>query len=165
MNLENIDFVSWKDIPENIFPHNFLENDLSIKLSNCLMNFMNKKLLVSISAPMVGIRESVIVIRGTEHNYVMFNPRIVDVSEDVQVFEEANPCYPGIIFKISRHKSCRVRFQTPSGATDTKVFNGLSAKEIQHHLDILTSKEALLDRLNWFAKTKAKNILKKGKIK
>ena len=66
----------------------------------------------------------------------MFNPKIVSFDEDKMVtLSEACISVPGVDVKVKRSGQVRVRFQTPSGLTDTKTFHGLTAKTIQHETD------------------------------
>ena len=67
----------------------------------------------------------------------MFNPKIVYMNDEKSNLEESCMSVPGVAVKVKRSTNLRVRFQTPSGGTDTKTFNGMSAKIIQHEMDHL----------------------------
>lgn len=87
-----------------------------------------------LSAPQVGVPYRVIALRSTP-NYVLFNPKIIDLSGGEVEAVEGCLTFPGIGVTIKRHKVVRLRFQMPSGETDTKVFHGLSARVVQHEVD------------------------------
>ena len=91
---------------------------------------------VGISANQVGYPYRVFVMVG-EPNFVCYNPKIVNLGDEINNLEEGCVSFPGIAVKIKRSKEVRLRFQTPSGAVTTKTFNGLSAKTIQHEMDHL----------------------------
>jgi peptide deformylase len=92
---------------------------------------------VGIAANQIGYPYRVFIIRGTEYNYVFFNPKIVSMSKDQTNLEESCLSVPGVTVKVKRASEIRLRFQVPSGETTTKTFNGLSAKIIQHEIDHL----------------------------
>lgn len=92
---------------------------------------------VGLSANQLGLPYRVFVMRGDEYNFAFFNPNIVSYSSEIDVREEGCLSVPGVVVKVPRSKTVRVRFQTPSGAVDTKTFDGLSARVIQHEFDHL----------------------------
>jgi peptide deformylase len=91
---------------------------------------------VGLSANQVGLPYNIFVMVG-EPNFVCYNPKIVNLGDEIDNLEEACPSFPGIAVKIKRSKEVRLRFQTPSGVVTTKTFNGLSARTIQHEMDHL----------------------------
>lgn len=107
------------------------------ELVNQLLQTMNDFKGVGLSANQLGLPYRVFVMRGDEYNFAFFNPKIVSHSNNVDTLEEGCLSVPGVVLKVTRPKSIRVRFQTPSGATDTKTFDGLSARVIQHEVDHL----------------------------
>lgn len=92
---------------------------------------------VGLSANQVGLPYRVFVMRGHEHHFAFFNPKIVSMSDNTTTMEEGCLSFPGLIVKVPRANTVRVRFQTQSGGTDTKTFDGLSARVIQHEVDHL----------------------------
>ena len=121
-------------IPEFDF-ENPLENPFEIAME--LMKTMNENNGIGLAANQIGKAHRVFVMRGHPENFVCFNPRIVYMSEEEIVLEEGCLSYPNLLIKIKRPKNIRVRFQTPSGFIDTKVFDGLTARIFQHELDHL----------------------------
>lgn len=92
---------------------------------------------VGLSANQVGLPYRVFVMRGHEHHFAFFNPKIVSMSDNTTTMEEGCLSFPGLVVKVPRANTVRVRFQTQSGGTDTKTFDGLSARVIQHEVDHL----------------------------
>jgi peptide deformylase len=124
-------------------------NDLALDL----LSFMIDNNSIGLSANQVGIPYRVLVTRG-EPNFAMFNPKIVFKSKTVTLLDEGCLSFPGVVCKIKRSSEIRVRFQMPSGGTTTKVFNGLTAKVIQHEIDHLDG-VLFYNRANKFHRDKA----------
>lgn len=107
------------------------------ELVKIMLEVMNSNNGVGLSANQIGYNHRVFVMRGPEYNFAFFNPKIVSYGEETDTLEEGCLSVPGVVVKITRPKSVRVRFQTPSSGVDTKTFDGLSARIIQHEMDHL----------------------------
>jgi peptide deformylase len=92
---------------------------------------------LGLAAVQVGVPYNIFAMRGNPENFVCFNPRIVQASEQQIVLEEGCLSYPGLIVKVKRPQHVRVRFQTPNGDTLTKQFTGMTARVFQHEMDHL----------------------------
>ena len=107
------------------------------QLSLDLIETMNFYKGIGLSANQIGLPYRVFVMRA-EIPFVCFNPRIVMPGSEQVTLDEACLSVPGLIAKITRPRHIKVRFQTPSGATVTKEFTGLTARCFLHemmHLD------------------------------
>ena len=135
-----------------------------------LYNNMGETMLaengLGLSANQVGLPYRMFVIRASEVIGV-FNPKIVDQSEEQIYLEEGCLSYPGLFVKIKRPKKIKTRFTLPNGEIVTKVFDGLTARCFQHELDHLNgllynnrASKFHLDR----AKQKAKQVAR-GNLK
>lgn len=124
--------------------------DLAVEL----LRTMNDNNAIGLSANQIGLPYSIMAIRGYPENFVFFNPRIVNVSNDMEILEEGCVSFPGVSVKIKRPKEVRLRFQTPSGATDTRNFGGLTARIIQHEIDHLNG-ILFINRANRYHREKA----------
>ncbi len=111
-----------------------------IEFAKQLVAFMYEKNGIGLAANQAGVPYRIFAMRGAPENFVCFNPRIVDASEETVVLEEGCLSYPGLIVKVKRPKSIRVRFETPNGDTLTKQFTGMTARIFQHELDHLDGK-------------------------
>jgi len=131
------------DINNNILKTSCEEFDFAnppfnpIEFSQELIKFMYDKNGIGISANQVGIPYRVFAMRGSPENFVCFNPRIVQPSEQQIALEEGCLTYPGLYVKIKRPQHVRVRFQTPNSDTRTETFTGMSARVFQQQLDYL----------------------------
>jgi peptide deformylase len=92
---------------------------------------------LGLAANQVGTPYRIFAMRAAPENFVCFNPKIVQQSEQTVTLEEGCLTYPGLIVKIKRPEFIRVRFQTPNGDTLTKQFIGMSARVFQHEIDHL----------------------------
>lgn len=104
-----------------------------VRLAVDLIATMDLHMGLGLSANQVGLPHRVFVMRSYP-NLVCFNPRIVDRSESETELEEGCLSFPGLVFKVSRPDSIRVRFQTPNGKVATKTFNGMTARVFCHEL-------------------------------
>jgi peptide deformylase len=95
---------------------------------------------VGLAANQVGLPYSVFVVghpSDPDNVIPVFNPKIVDVSEQQIIGEEGCLTYPGLYVKIKRPAVVRVRYTTAAGVTDTIKFEGMTARIFQHEYDHL----------------------------
>lgn len=95
---------------------------------------------IGIAANQVGVPYRVFAMRGHPENFVCYNPRIVQPSEQTIVLEEGCLTWPNLLFKIKRPQHIRMRWQMPNGETRTDTFTGISARIVQHEIDHLDGK-------------------------
>lgn len=105
-----------------------------IEFSKEMVKFMHDSNGIGLAANQVGVGYRIFAMRGQPENFVCFNPRIVQYSNETIVLEEGCLSYPGLIVKIKRPQHIRCRFQTPNGETLTKQFTGMTARVFQHEL-------------------------------
>lgn len=92
---------------------------------------------IGLAANQVGVPYRVFAMRGSPENFVCFNPRIVDCTSEEIALEEGCLTYPGLIVKIKRPKSIKVRFAMANGDVRTDTFTGMTARVFLHELDHL----------------------------
>jgi len=107
------------------------------EFSLALCEFMWKEKALGVAAPQIGQPYSVFSMIGDPESFVCFNPRIVEVSQEVVELEEACLSYPGLVIEKTRPKHIRIRFAAPSGEVFTRNFTGMTARIIQHEMDHL----------------------------
>lgn len=78
---------------------------------------------------------SVFAMRGEPENFVCFNPRIVQPSEEAIALDEGCLSFPNLICEVERPRHVRVRFQAPDGETYTKTFSNMTARVFQHEYE------------------------------
>jgi peptide deformylase len=67
----------------------------------------------------------------------VFNPLLLDTSEETIILEEGCLSFDMLFIKVKRPKRIRVRFTNPDGQTETRVFDGMTARCFLHELDHL----------------------------
>jgi peptide deformylase len=115
---------------------------------------------ICLTGPQVGLNYSVFAMRGMPENFVCFNPRVVMTSSEQITLEETSLSYPGLIVKITRPQSIRVRFATPNGQIRTDTFTGLTARTFQHCMDFLNG-EVFYRKANLYHRQQAMKKWKK----
>lgn len=124
-----------------------------------LIETMRAKRGIGLSANQCGLPYRVFVMEG-DPAYACFNPKIVDVSDDIVSLREGCLSYPGVDVSVKRPAHIRVRFTTPSGQITTAKFTGMSARVFLHEYDHLQGKNFLW-RLDGYHKEKAIKQMKK----
>lgn len=137
--------------------------ELSVNLYETLMSSN----YIGLAAPQVGLPYRAFALR-TQPGIVCFNPRIVDVSEEIVVLDEVCLSFPALTLPIKRPKKIKVRYAEPNGIVKTATFDGMTARYFLHELDhldgILYTNKANkfhLDR----ALRKQTQILRQAKVK
>jgi peptide deformylase len=102
-----------------------------------MVQLMHDKKGFGLAGNQVGLPYSFFAMRGGQENFFMINPRIVNAEGEMLDDLEGCLSYPGLGIKKPRFLNVRVRFMGPNGETFTKVFQGLSARIIQHEMDHL----------------------------
>jgi len=91
---------------------------------------------LGLAAPQIGYGLRAFVIRSSPV-IPFFNPIITDTSEEEVEMEEGCLTFKGILVKITRPRVIRVRYTDPTGKTETKKFQDMTARVIQHEIDHL----------------------------
>lgn len=92
---------------------------------------------IGLAANQVGVPYRVFALRGHPENFVCYNPKIVNCSEQSSYIIEGCLTFPGLGVKIKRPDEIRARFTMPNGDVRTEVFRGLTAHAFQHEMDHL----------------------------
>jgi peptide deformylase len=124
---------------------------------------MYEKNGIGLAANQVGVPYRIFAMRGQPQNFVCFNPKIVQPSEEEITLEEGCLTFPGLVVKVKRHRHIRVRFTTPNGDTRTETFTGMSARVFQHELDHLEGK-LYFNRASRYHKELAMKKWKRGEF-
>ena len=137
----------------NVFDFNNPPFD-PIRFSEELVKFMYDKSCIGMSAVQVGVPYRIFAIRGAPENFVCFNPKIVNYSEDQILMPETSITWPGLAVKIKRPYNVRLRFLMPNGHMKTEQFSGMTARVVQHHMDHITG-EIFYNHANRFHRDQA----------
>ena len=123
-------------------------------LMDCLISHNG----VGLAANQCEVQYSIVALR-TDPIMVIFNPKIVHLSEKTTTLDEGCLSYPGLLVKIKRPETVRVRYQGPDGVTYTRTFTGVTSHTFQQMLDKLNGKS-----LGWNV-SRAKLDLARRKIR
>lgn len=103
---------------------------------------------IGLAAVQVGILKRMFVVDVPDHGkYVMINPKIIEKSKDVVIYEEGCLSLPGIANEIERAKIITVEYQDLDGNKKTLKAADLLATCIQHEYDHLEG-ILFIDRLS-----------------
>ena len=109
--------------------------------ANRMLEILREEKGVGIGANMVGLLQRIIVLDlpGTdvEMPLTMFNPEIVDQSDETHVFEEASLSFPGVSAKIERPAEILVKYLDQSGDEVMLQADGFLSTTLQHEIDYL----------------------------
>jgi peptide deformylase len=115
----------------------FDPEQFAINLYNAMVNHDG----LGISACQVGYPYRVFAMRtNSENPLVLFNPRIVDVSDNMVSMKEGCLSFPLLYLNVKRPDYVRIRFQEYTGETITETFVGMTARVALHEYDHLEGK-------------------------
>jgi peptide deformylase len=99
---------------------------------------------IGLAAPQIGVMQRIIVMDcikdGPPEPIVLFNPRVIWASEDVNVYEEGCLSIPDQYAEVKRPASVMVEWLDLEGQTQERSFAGLWATCVQHEIDHLDGK-------------------------
>jgi peptide deformylase len=106
-----------------------------------MIEFMLANNGIGLAANQIGITKNVFVI-GSKHipgyePMAVFNPKIIEISKDTELFKEGCLSYPGLWLTIKRPKAIIAEYQNNQGETITAEMDGLIARCFQHEFDHL----------------------------
>jgi peptide deformylase len=130
-----------------------------LELAKNLLVTMRHHKGIGLSANQVGLPYRVFVMEG-EPAFACFNPKIVDVSNEIVPLVEGCLSYPGVNVPVKRPAHIRVRFTAPDGNVMTRKFTGMTARIFQHEYDHLQGIN-FLRKMHPVHKEKALRQLKK----
>ncbi|UOA28405.1 peptide deformylase [Pseudosulfitobacter sp. DSM 107133] len=101
---------------------------------------------IGLAAPQVGVLERVIVLDCVKAEgeaprpMIMFNPEIIAVSDEMNVYEEGCLSIPEHFADVTRPADVQVRWIDRDGKEQTEEMGGLWATCVQHEIDHLDGK-------------------------
>ena len=130
------------------------------KLSAQLIENMTHHEGFGLSANQIGIPVTVFAMRMDEHALVIFNPEIIEWSEESTYIKEGCLSFPGLFVAIARAYGVSTRFQLSSGEEQSGNFINISAKIFQHESEHMDG-EIFIDNVSGF---KLKAAMRKRNI-
>ncbi|MFA3920256.1 peptide deformylase [Ruegeria hyattellae] len=101
---------------------------------------------IGLAAPQIGVLERLIVLDcikeegETPRPMVMFNPKVLAASDEVNVYEEGCLSIPEQFAEVTRPKVVDVEWIDRDGNPQSQTFDGLWATCVQHEIDHLNGK-------------------------
>ena len=94
----------------------------------------NKDVCVGMAANMIGIKKRIIAFNNDGQYMIMFNPQIIEKSEEYET-EEGCLSLLGGPREAKRYKIVKVKYQDEKLKEYVKTFIGWTAQIIQHEID------------------------------
>ena len=117
-----------------------------IKTANLMMESMIKVPGVGLAANQVGILKQIITINfedkenNKKANYILFNPKILQYSQETVVMEEGCLSLPEQYADVERPKEIFLEYIDENNKTIKKKIDGYEARILQHEIDHLSGK-------------------------
>jgi len=103
-----------------------------------IIDIMLKHDGLGLAANQVGLDARVFAIHNKEAEpFAVFNPQIIESSNDEILREEGCLSYPDLWMKVKRPASIVVEFTNSEGKTIQEAYNGLLSRVFQHEYDHL----------------------------
>jgi peptide deformylase len=109
---------------------------------------------VGISAIQIGVPSRALVVSWGGDTICMANPTITDSSEDTDYRNEGCLSIPYVTVPVHRSTEITVQYDDIDGQQHTTVFNGITARIIQHEVDHLNG-ETMFDQVSEFSASEA----------
>jgi peptide deformylase len=110
-------------------------------LEKQMIDFMLDNNGIGLAANQIGFTKNVFVIGSKNISgyepMAVFNPKILEVSKDTELFKEGCLSYPDLWLTIKRPKAIIAEFQNSKGDIVTAEMDGLIARCFQHEFDHL----------------------------
>lgn len=129
-------------LKESSRPWNFAEDGDATQLEYDMIEFMKANNGIGLAANQIGLGVRVFVMGSDTmpdlpKPFALFNPEIIEASDDMVLDQEGCLSFPGIWLTIKRPARVRVRYQDSKGEVHEDQFEGLMSKCFQHELDHL----------------------------
>ena len=117
-----------------------------INIANHMMETMIKAPGVGLAANQVGILKQIVTINfedkenAKKANYILFNPSIIEYSEEKTIMEEGCLSLPEQYADIERPKQIFLEYIDENQKSIKKEIDGYEARILQHEIDHLSGK-------------------------
>ena len=126
-------------------PVNAFDKDLRA-LADDMLETMYDAPGIGLAAPQVGVMNRMLVMDCVKDDLaaaepmVLINPRVIDASTDLNVYDEGCLSIPDQYAGVERPARVKVEWSDLDGKTVQKEFDGLWATCVQHEIDHLNGK-------------------------
>ncbi len=91
----------------------------------------------AIAAPQIGVMKRLIYMSIGDVSNVFINPELEDLSEEmIDVWDDCM-CFPNLLVKVTRHKSCRIKYRNQDWVQESTVLYDDLSELLQHEYDHL----------------------------
>ena len=136
-----------------------------VDLHDTLVNYRNQYGVGrAIAAPQIGVMKRLLYMSIGDVSTVFINPRLEDMSEEIMEVWDDCMCFPDLLVKGIRHKSCRIRYRNQDWKEDSMTLHGDLSELLQHeydHLDGILAISKAIDGSS-FALKSQKRFLETG---
>lgn len=108
-----------------------------VKLTDVMLDTMHRASGVGLAANQIGLDTAIAVIGYRETVMRMFNPRILERSEETQLYGEGCLSVPGVDGDVKRALEVRAQWTDEHGELQERHFSGHLARIVQHEVDHL----------------------------
>ena len=102
-----------------------------------------------IAAPQIGVMKSLVCL-NLDKPYILFNPQLSSLSDDMFELWDDCMCFPGLLVKLKRHVSCTLTFYDENWKEHTWQIENDISELLQHEVDhlngILATQRAMDDK-------------------
>lgn len=145
----------------------FSQNQDSEKLEIEMCEFMLASKGIGLAANQIGLTKRVFVMGSNNipnfpKPFALFNPKIIEASEELVLDEEGCLSYPGLFLTVKRPSWVIAEYQNSKGDIIEARFDGYLAKCFQHELDHLDG-VCFVDKVSQMKLNLAMKKLRKNK--
>ncbi len=101
-----------------------------------------------IAAPQIGMQKRIICLNIENNRYTLINPHLTNLSTEMMEIWDDCMCFPNLLVKVKRHKTCSLTFKDEHWQEHTWQFEGDLSELIQHeydHLDGILATQRAID--------------------
>jgi len=103
-----------------------------------MFKLMRERLGIGLAAPQLGNPVNMFVMtHSTEGDIAVYNPKIINQSEETSCIEEGCLTFPGLFFHVTRPEAVQVTFQNRKGEEQSMELTGMDSRCFQHETDHL----------------------------
>ncbi|HUS87432.1 MAG TPA: peptide deformylase [Bacteroidales bacterium] len=101
-----------------------------------------------IAAPQIGLMKRIFCLYLDDKRHVIINPVLKDLSEELMEVWDYCMCFPVLMLKVFRHRSCLLTYRDENWEEHTWELEGDLSQLIQHeydHLDGILATQRVID--------------------
>ncbi len=118
----------------------------------------------AIAAPQIEVMKRIIYMFIDDTSTVFINPQLDEKSEELMEVWDDCFCFPDLLVKVMRHKSCRIRYRNRNWEEEKIDLQGDLSELLQHeydHLDGILAVSRAIDGKS-FALKSQKELIETG---